>query len=107
LIQAESDAYSIADDNDHGWDYGCDYEILYKFENPIQMKDLRMSPSFDEWGPLKGSFQKTTFRISLEYWNKLNNLAAKKKIQDIKKLLKTNTKGTPGRRYTIRGRTRK
>ena len=78
LIQAESDAYSIADDNDQGWDYGCDYEVLYKFENPVHIKDLRISPSFDEWGPLKGSFQKTTFKISLEYWNKLNNLAANK-----------------------------
>ena len=78
LIQAESDAYSIADDNDHGWGYGCDYEVLYKFEHPIQIKDLRNSPSFDEWGPLKGSFQKTTFKISPEYWIKLNNLAADK-----------------------------
>ena len=78
LIQAESDAYSIVDDNDQGWDYGCDYEALYKFENPVHIKDLRINPSFDEWGPLNGSFQKTTFKISLEYWNKLNNLAANK-----------------------------
>ena len=25
LIQAESDAYSIADDNEQGWEYACDY----------------------------------------------------------------------------------
>src|SRR5262249_21324800 len=34
LIQVESDAYSIADDryaSDQGWDYACDYRILYKF----------------------------------------------------------------------------
>ena len=78
LIQAESDAYSIVDDNDQGWDYGCDFDVLYRFENPIHIKDLRSSPSFEEWGPLRGSFQKTTFKISLEYWNKLNNLAANK-----------------------------
>ncbi len=78
LIQAESDAYSIVDDNDQGWDYGCDFDVLFRFENPIQIKDLRSSPSFEEWGPLRGSFQKTTFKISLEYWNKLNNLAANK-----------------------------
>ena len=78
LIQAESDAYSIVDDNDQGWDYGCDYEVLYKFEHPVQIKDLRNSPSFDEWGPLKGSFQKTNFKILPEYWDKLNNLAADK-----------------------------
>jgi tetratricopeptide (TPR) repeat protein len=78
LIQAESDAYSIVDDNDQGWDYGCDFDVLFKFENPIHIKDLRGSPSFEEWGPLRGSFQKTTFKISLEYWNKINNLAANK-----------------------------
>ena len=78
LIQAESDAYSIVDDNDQGWDYGCDYEVLYKFEHPVQINELRNSPSFDEWGPLKGSFQKTNFKISPEYWIKLNNLAAYK-----------------------------
>ena len=32
LIQSESDAYSIADDNTHGWDYACDYQVLYKFK---------------------------------------------------------------------------
>jgi len=74
LIQAESDAYSIADDNDKGWDYGCDYEVLYKFENSLHVKDLRQNPYFDEWGPLRCSFQRSNFKISLEYWDKLNNL---------------------------------
>lgn len=78
LIQAGSDAYSIADDNDHGWDYGCDYEVLYKFEHPVNIKDLRDSPSFDEWSPLNGSFQKIVFKILPEYWNELNKLAAEK-----------------------------
>jgi hypothetical protein len=34
LIQVESDAYSITDDRhayERGWDYGCDYRVLYKF----------------------------------------------------------------------------
>lgn len=76
LIQAESDAYSIADDNDKGWDYGCDYEVLYKFEQSLHVKDLKQNPYFDEWGPLRCSFQRSNFKISLEYWNKLNNLLA-------------------------------
>ncbi|MHC1688180.1 MAG: tetratricopeptide repeat protein [Methanothrix sp.] len=78
LIQAGSDAYSIVDDNDRGWDYGCDYEVLYKFECPVRVTDLRNSPYFEEWGPLRCSFQKSNFKISLEYWNKLNQLAADK-----------------------------
>ncbi len=76
LIQAESDAYSIADDNDQGWDYGCDYEVLYKFEHSLHVKDLRQNAYFDEWGPLRCSFQRSNFKISLEYWNTLNNLLA-------------------------------
>jgi hypothetical protein len=44
LIQAESDSYSIVDDNDHGWQYGCDYQMLYKFNHPISVKDLRNDP---------------------------------------------------------------
>ncbi len=78
LIQAESDAYSIVDDNDHGWDYGCDFEVLFKFDHPVHIKDLRDSPYFEEWSPLSGSFQKSNFKISSEYWNKLNQLAADK-----------------------------
>jgi tetratricopeptide (TPR) repeat protein len=76
LIQVESDAYSIADDNDKGWDYGCDYEVLYKFEHSLHVKDLRKNPYFDEWGPLRCSFQRSNFKLSLEYWAMLNNLLA-------------------------------
>jgi tetratricopeptide (TPR) repeat protein len=76
LIQAESDSYSIVDANDHGWQYGSDYQMLYKFNHPISVKDLRNDPYFDEWGPLRCSFQRSSFKISLEYWNRLNQLAA-------------------------------
>jgi hypothetical protein len=76
LIQAESDAYSIADDNDRGWEYGCDHQMLYKFNHPINVKDLRSDPYFDEWGALKAAFRRSSFKISLEYWTKLNQLAA-------------------------------
>lgn len=78
LIQAESDAYSIADDNDRGWEYGCDHQMLYKFDHPINIKDIRNDPYFDEWGPLRCSFQRSNFEISKNYWNKLNQLAANK-----------------------------
>jgi hypothetical protein len=78
LIQAESDAYSIADDNEHGWEYGCDHQVLYKFSHPVTVKDLRNDPYFDEWGPLRCSFQRSSFEISKNYWDKLNQLAADK-----------------------------
>lgn len=78
LIQTESDAYSIADDNDEGWDYGCDYRVLYKFKNPIHIKELRKDPYFDDWPPLRAAFRRSNFKISDEYWVSLNQLAAAK-----------------------------
>ena len=33
LMQAASDAYSLIDDDyasERGWDYGCDYQVLYR-----------------------------------------------------------------------------
>ena len=78
LIQAESDAYSIVDDNEHGWEYGCDHQMLYKFDHPINVKDLRNDPYFDEWGPLRCSFQRSSFGIAKNYWDKLNQSAAYK-----------------------------
>ena len=78
LIQAESDAYSIVEEKIKGWDYGCDYQVLYKFENPVTVKDLRDSPYFEDWGPLRCSFQHSNFRINPEYWAKLNELIVAK-----------------------------
>lgn len=75
LIQAESDAYSISDDNEHGWEYGCDHQMLYKFHNPIKIKNLRADPYFDEWGPLRCSFQRSFFEISKNDWEKLNQMS--------------------------------
>jgi len=78
LIQAESDAYSIADDNEHGWEYGCDYQMLYKFRNPINIVDIRNEPYLDEWGAVRCNFQRRSFEIAKNYWDKLNQLAISK-----------------------------
>lgn len=78
LMQAESDAYSIVEDNIHGWKDGCDFQVLYKFENPVTVKDLRNSPYFEDWGPLRCSFEHSNFRINQEYWAKLNELIGAK-----------------------------
>ena len=77
MMQAKSDAYSITDDNEEGWDYGCDYECLYKFKNPITIEDLHDDPYFGDWGAYRASFQGRVFRITPEYWEKLTRLASK------------------------------
>lgn len=74
LIQAQSDAYSIADDQhayERGWDYGCDYQVLYKFEHPLTLDDVRRDPYMDEWGAFRGNFQRRVYAIPEGIWQRL------------------------------------
>lgn len=91
LIQAASDAYSIADDryaSQQGWGYGCDYQVLYKFKHPVGIQDLHSDPYFHDWSAYRGRFQRRVFQIPLEYWKKLNELAVQKN-PDYRELVKT------------------
>ncbi len=90
LIQAKSDAYSITDDDyasEHGWNYGCDYQSLYKFQNPISIEDFYKNPYLQDWAAYRGRFQHRVFKIPLEQWKRLNNLASKSN-QGYRKFLK-------------------
>lgn len=81
LIQAASDAYSIVDDDyasKHGWDYGCDYQVLYKFANPVTIEDLHNTPHLQDWGAYKAKFFRRVFGIPPEHWKRLNQLASAK-----------------------------
>lgn len=74
LIQARSDAYSIAADQyayERGWDYGCDYQVLYKFEHPVTLNDVRRDPYMDEWGAFRGNFQRRVYAIPQGIWQRL------------------------------------
>ena len=74
LIRAESDAYPLNDEPDarqHGWDYGCDYQVLYKFENPLTLEDLRRDPSMEEWGAFRANFQRSVYAIPDSTWQRL------------------------------------
>jgi hypothetical protein len=81
LIQAESDAYSIADEEgaiQRGWDYGCDYQVLYKFQHPLTLRDMRADPYLNEWGALKASFQMSAYAIPVSVWQRLLSLMEKR-----------------------------
>ncbi len=74
LIQAETDAYSIADDEyayEKRWSYGCDYQVLYKFQHPLTLQDLRADPYMDEFGALRAKFQGRTFAVPPSIWQQL------------------------------------
>jgi hypothetical protein len=75
LIQTESDAYSIADDeyaSEQDWDYGCDYRILYKFENPLTLQDMRGNPYLHDWGAYSANFRRRVYEIPLAHWQRLS-----------------------------------
>ncbi len=73
LIRAESDAES-----DPQWGYVCEYKPLYKFENPVTIKDLNENSDFHDWGPYRAHFQGKSFNIPLRQWETLNFIASKK-----------------------------
>jgi len=79
LIQARSNAYSISGDryaSKRGWDYGCDYRVLYKFAHPVTIHDLRDNAYLQDWAAYRAQFRRRVFRIPPEYWRMLNVLAA-------------------------------
>ena len=78
LIQAKTDANSLLDDDhavEKGWKYGCEFDVIYKFNNPIDIDDLHKDPYFHGWGAYGGRFQRSSFRIPQDIWVKLNRLA--------------------------------
>ncbi len=76
LFQAESDAY-LTDDkkiSSKGWSYWCEIIPVYKFRYPLTISEIKKNPYMQEWNALKGNFQHSYFRISNEYWERLNQL---------------------------------
>jgi hypothetical protein len=74
LFRAESNAYSITDDpsaRQRGWDYGCDYSVLYKFENPLTLDDLRRDQSMNAWGAFRANFRRRVYAIPEPVWQRL------------------------------------
>jgi predicted RNA-binding protein with PUA-like domain len=80
LIQVVSDAYALedADSRKRGWSYACEYLVRAKFAQPIKLADLRSVPHLQEWGALRGNFQRSAFGIPDDHWARLVRLILKK-----------------------------
>ena len=81
LFQAESDAYTNDDKAEiisRGWNYGCEMVPIYKFKNPLSISEIKRDPYLEDWNALRGKFQHSYFKISLEDWEKLNKLLVAK-----------------------------
>lgn len=81
LIQAQSDAYTIDYDEyafEHGWQYGCDYKPLFKFDNSISYHELTEDPYLEDWNALRIRFQGIAFRTEERHWKRLQELLKEK-----------------------------
>lgn len=76
LFQVSNDAYPTTNEKilTKGWSYGCDCVPVYKFKNPLTISEIRKNPYLQEWNALKGKFQRSAFRMSIEDWKRLNKL---------------------------------
>jgi len=78
LIQAESNAYSLKDDenaNEHGWQWGCDYRPLLKLPDPVALSELRADTTLRNWCAVRMQFQRKAFPIRREEWRALMKIA--------------------------------
>jgi predicted RNA-binding protein with PUA-like domain len=81
LIMAKSDAYSVTIDEfafEHGWKYGCDFEVLYKFKNPLTLNEIREEPFLDDWNAFRALFRLSAYKTEPRHWNKINEILAEK-----------------------------
>ena len=77
LLQATSDSVP-----DPKWDYSCEYQVLYSFNDPVNIKDLKRDDGFFKgWRAYSGNFQGRSFEIPESFWNRLNQLALIKNPQ--------------------------
>lgn len=87
LIMARSDAYplnSIETAGNKNWNYGCDYIPLYKFDNPLRIKEIRDDSHLDEWNALRAEFRRQSFKTEESVWKHLNNKLSEKNPEYIK-----------------------
>lgn len=81
LIKAESNARSLKADpyaQKHGWKWGCDWRVLYKFEHAITINELRADPIFQDWSALEANFRQKVYGIPFKHWNRINYLTSRK-----------------------------
>jgi hypothetical protein len=82
LIQAESDAYRIDDDEyarERNWLWGCDYRVLRKFERPLTYSEISADPYLEDWSALRGRFQRRAWEVPEEIWRRLTALFDKRR----------------------------
>lgn len=77
LIRVTSDAYSLADDPDAepGWTWGCDFEVIERFDHGIAIAELRADPITARWPALRAAFVRSAWSVPQEVWDRLLQMA--------------------------------
>lgn len=78
LILATTDAFSILKDpfaQERGWEWACEYDVLYEFRDPIPLSVLRANKEFWDWSPLRMNLQGRVFSLDAQRWERLVQLA--------------------------------
>lgn len=78
LILTTTDAFSIEDDpfaRKRGWQWACEFDVLYEFDDPLPLSALRADGTFWDWNPLRMNFQGRVFPIGEKYWDRAIQLA--------------------------------
>jgi hypothetical protein len=70
LIEVAEDAKEDEILTKHGEKMGfrCRYRVLYNFENPLTITEMRNFESLKEWYPLKVRFIRMIFKIEEKHW---------------------------------------
>jgi predicted RNA-binding protein with PUA-like domain len=98
LIETRSDAYSILDDDfaaQQRWDYGCDYEVIERFEAPMTLEEMRSDQALSEWGALRAGFRRRVYAIPPDVWDHLLERLSVSRAQT------ENRRRAAQRRYTF------
>jgi hypothetical protein len=73
LIVARSDAYSLESEIGvvDGWKWGCDFEVVERFNPGLTIAEMRQDPMLVDWPALKRNFVGRSHRIDDMYWSHL------------------------------------
>lgn len=74
LLQATCDAYPLGGNSyaqKKGWDYGCDFQVLKKFDTPLTLPEMRASPHLSDWSAFRAQFMRKAYLIPIAQWKRL------------------------------------
>jgi hypothetical protein len=78
LLQATSDAEPSGNSEElrKGWKYFCACASIYKFLNPLNLKEIRSDPYLANLAASRGNFQQMVYNVADSDWTRINTVLA-------------------------------